>query len=101
VIIVVKSSLKSKEDDKLMSVCKDCFIVIWMPSFISQGEEMKIGIIGSLGTVGQACYNGLIKHHEVVGYDLKNKELYENSEKNYQNLFGSEMVFVCLTDSNQ
>ena len=57
---------------------------------------MKIGIIGSLGTVGQACYNGLIKHHEVIGYDLKNKELYENSEKNYQNLLSSEMVFVCL-----
>ena len=57
---------------------------------------MKIGIIGSLGVVGQACYNGLIKNHEVIGYDLKNKDLFKNSEKNYQELLKTEMVFICL-----
>jgi len=50
---------------------------------------MRIGVIGHMGVVGGACFKGLSKHHEVVGYDLKIK-------KNYEDILSTEMVFLCL-----
>jgi nucleotide sugar dehydrogenase len=52
---------------------------------------MKIGVIGSMGCVGQAVYNGLIRHHQVVGYDIKNKRV-----SIYEEILKTEMVFMCL-----
>lgn len=52
---------------------------------------MKIGIIGSMGCVGQAVLNGLARHHEVVGYDLKNKKV-----AIYEEVLKTEMIFICL-----
>ena len=52
---------------------------------------MRIGVIGSMGCVGQAVYNGLIAHHEVMGYDIKNKKV-----PLYEQVIRTEMIFICL-----
>ena len=50
---------------------------------------MKIGVIGSLGTVGRTIKYALSYYYDVVGYDIK-------GDGSFEDIISTDVVFVCV-----